>query len=439
MNIRQTLVRYAALAFLDANLVWILWIWWSINGRLMGSADGILIGLGRISGLLLAFLLLTQVLLIGRLRWIEQAIGLDKLARVHHYLGFALAALLVSHPLLLAWGYGLRSDDTLLGQFIALNGWPDVLKATIAAGIFLFIIILSVFAVVKKIKYEVWYYLHLFTYVAVILAFTHQLAVGRDLQNRLFADYWIVLNLLVLAAILYFRFGLPLWRSWRYRLRVDKITTETPDTVSVYILGRDLAQFPIRGGQFMIVRYLAKGFWTEAHPYSLSCEPKMDHLRLTSKASGDYSKRLNNLKPGTPVLIDGPHGVFTHSSAVTGKRLYIAGGIGITPIRSLLGEKPEVDSILLYGCRTESDIALRGELESLAKRGLKFYCVLGNQPGWTGENGFIDKEKIRRLAPDFMERDVYLCGPWPMMKAVIAALDDLSFPRRQLHYEKFSL
>jgi ferredoxin-NADP reductase len=82
---------------------------------------------------------------------------------------------------------------------------------------------------------------------------------------------------------------------------------------------------------------------------------------------------------------------------------------------------------------------LRNELEDFGKRSLKLHFVLADQTDWSGEKGFIDKEKIQRLAPDFLERNVYLCGPWPMMKAVISALDGLGFPRRQLHFEKFSL
>jgi predicted ferric reductase len=184
---------------------------------------------------------------------------------------------------------------------------------------------------------------------------------------------------------------------------------------------------------------LAAGFWGESHPFSFSEASNGKSIRLTVKALGDYTRRLANLKPGTPVILDGPLGVFTHHAAVTDKRLYIAGGIGITPIRSMLGEKPSLDSILLYGRRTEAEAILRNELEGFTKRGLKLHLILDGQADWSGEKGLVDAEKIQRLAPDYLERDIYLCGPWPMMKAIIAALDKLDFPRRQLHFEKFSL
>ncbi len=440
MQASKKLESAAVWSVFAANLAVILYFWWSGSSRFItGDLAQQAIAFGRLTGLLAAFSVLIQLLLIGRTVWIERLFGLDKLARIHHWIGFALAAVIVAHPLLLAVGYASRNGKTVLDQFISFQSWEDVTRASVALWLFIAVIATSAVIVWRKLKYETWYFIHLIAYLAILLAFGHQLEVGRDLQDRAFAAYWVALHLFVLLNLAYFRFGRPLLNHFRHGFRVERVTAETPDVVSVHLSGRALDRFRFEAGQFAIWRFLAKGYWSEAHPFSFSSSPDGKTLRFTAKCSGDYTKRLKDLKPGTPALLDGPHGIFTHSSAVTGKRLYIAGGIGITPIRAMLGEKPDMDSVLIYGCRTESDIALRGELEGLASRGLKLHCVLGDQPDWTGERGTIDQEKIQRLAPDFLLRDVYLCGPWPMMKTVITALDGLGFPRRQLHYEKFSL
>jgi predicted ferric reductase len=439
MNRRQSLARAAILGLLAANSLWILWNWWSTNSRIVDSADGTFIALGRLAGLFLAFLALVQILLMARVTWIEPWFGLDKLARLHNWMGFSLTLALVAHPVFLTLGYALRNGSGFLEQYLSFQSWEGVARASAATGLFVVVIATSLFMVWRRLKYETWYAVHLSVYLAVLLAFGHQLAVGRDLQDKTFAAYWLALHAFVLLNLLFFRLVKPLIRYRRHKFKIEKVTIESPDAVSIRVSGQRLEQFRFSGGQFAVWRFLAAGFWGESHPFSFSEASNGKSIRLTVKALGDYTRRLANLKPGTPVILDGPLGVFTHHAAVTDKRLYIAGGIGITPIRSMLGEKPSLDSILLYGRRTEAEAILRNELEGFTKRGLKLHLILDGQADWSGEKGLVDAEKIQRLAPDYLERDIYLCGPWPMMKAIIAALDKLDFPRRQLHFEKFSL
>jgi ferredoxin-NADP reductase len=98
------------------------------------------------------------------------------------------------------------------------------------------------------------------------------------------------------------------------------------------------------------------------------------------------------------------------------------------------------DAILLYGNRSESDTVLIDELQPLAKEiGMPIYNVLSDQPDYKGEKGFVDKEKLARLIPDITDRDIFLCGPPPMMAGVRRALQELGVPIAQVHYERFAL
>ena len=428
-------------AALAANLAVIFYFWWrGSHAFITGDLGKQLIAYGRISGLLLVFLVLVQLILIGRTGWVEKVFGLDKLSRLHHWIGFFLAALLVGHPLLLTLGYSQFTDSGILEQFVGFQGWQDVLAATAAFGLFLILILASLIVLTKKMKYETWYFIHLIAYAAILLAFGHQLAVGRDLQDKSFATYWYALYVFVLLNLLYFRFYLPLRNYLRHGFQVKKIVHETADVISVYLTAHDLPRFRFKAGQFLIVRFLAKGLWWQAHPFSLSCAPGSG-LRLTIKRSGDFTAALWGLKPGTKMLVDGPHGAFTADCAARGKFLFIAGGIGITPILSLIASLTPAgkDCALIYTSRNAAGTVLKNEVDALAANHCRVHYIMSADAGWTGVKGFLNKEILLHLVPDLLQRDVYVCGPPPMMKKVLADLSSVGVPATRIHFEKFSL
>jgi ferredoxin-NADP reductase len=120
----------------------------------------------------------------------------------------------------------------------------------------------------------------------------------------------------------------------------------------------------------------------------------------------------------------------------------IAGGIGITPIRSLMEEmlSKGKDVVLVYANRNQQVTVFAEELESLRQKyNARIIQVMSDQADFPGEKGKLDKEKIQRLVPDFLSREIYLCGPPPMMESIIGQLKELSFPHSLIHYEKFSL
>ncbi len=202
--------------------------------------------------------------------------------------------------------------------------------------------------------------------------------------------------------------------------------------------------FKIEAGQFMIVRFWAPGFKLEAHPFSMSCFPDGKKIRLSIKALGDFTKKIPRLKSGTPVYIDGPHGVFTADNVQAKKVLLIAGGIGITPIRSLAEDFlcRKKDVIIIYGNRNQSLMVFAKELDELVDKSeglLKVYPVMSMDPEWRGEKGNIDLERIKRLVSDVSEREIFLCGPPPMMKMIKTALLKMKVKISKIHYERFAL
>lgn len=439
-SLRLKKLGLALIVFLTL-LVSIL-IWANHSGSLMlnGRLPVILRSLSNLMALLAAYAILLQILMIGRIKWIESVFGLDKLSRWHRINGFVIPFLILVHPILLIVSSSLVSGRDWLTSFLRLVRIEDVLNATIGAGLFLVLVLISVLIVYKKLKYETWYLTHLVMYAAVLLAFGHQLA-GDDLGGFWPMTFWYAMYVFVLVNLIYFRFFLPIWKTLKHEFKVARVVKETGDVYSIYISGKDLDKFKVKAGQFFIFRFLDRKRWWQAHPFSLSCLPNGQFLRISVKASGDFTSALDKVKLGTKVYIDGPHGVFTADRSTKDKYLLIAGGIGITPIRSLAEKlcSEQKDSVLLYACRNSENIVFKEELNHLPSTKFKVYCVLSGDAGWQGEKDYIDQEKIQRLAPDFMDREVYLCGPKPMMAQVRSVLKKLGVPKHQIHFEQFSM
>lgn len=403
------------------------------------------IAFGRLAGLLATFCALMQFVLMGRGAWLEPLYGLDRLARAHRLNGYAAYVLLLLHPILLVIGYSQLSGLAPFEQLLAFLAEPLILLAAIGSLLFTIMIGTTIYIVRKHLKFETWYYVHLLAYAAIALLPWHQLTYGGSLgAHTWFSYYWIALYMLVAVNMLIWRFGVPMYNLLRFGFRVERVEPAGPRATSVYISGRKVGQFKARGGMFVLVRFFAKGMWRQEHPFSLSQLPNNGNVRLTVRQLGDFTNMVPKLRPGTKVMVSGPYGAFTLDRKVQKDDVYIVGGIGITPIRSILEERAAIsaknDAVLLYSNRNQQDIPLKEELDDLAtKSTLHIHHILSDEPDYPGEKGFIDREKLERLVPDIQKRDIFLCGPPPMMEGVIKALREIGVPDEQLHYEIFNL
>ena len=426
------------------------WAWFHVHhplGNLLtGDSIGRLLAWGRLAGLLAGLALLFQLVLIGRVRWVERCCGLDRLTRLHHILGFALLPLLFLHLLLVTLGHAAQADVGYWAQTVDFfKTWRGLLAGGMGLALMVAAAGFSALVLMKRLRYEAWYATHLALYAAFALVFWHQVVAGSDFTDHpAFKYYWVALTAFALASLVAYRFARPAALLSKHRFVVERLVAESSEVTSVYIGGRGLSSFRVEAGQFLIVRFLASGFRWEAHPFSVSCCPDGQRLRLSVKAVGDFTRRIPELKPGTPVLIDGPHGAFTSRACVSDRALLIAGGIGITPVRALAEEWAAAgrDAVVVYGNRNAATLVFRAELEALVARSqgkLRVHYVMSDDPAWAGEAGRVDRERLVRLVPDLLARDVYLCGPPPMMRGVRAALSELGFPRAHLHDERFAL
>jgi predicted ferric reductase len=430
-------------ALLVANGIFIV-LMWVRHGGLgeLGSIGGAVTGLGQLSALLGTYLALLGLVLMGRSPWLDEAFGMDRLAWAHRWLGFATVWLIAGHLVLTTTGYALGDGQWVVAELVTLVWtYPFVLWGLVGFLLFVMLGVTSVRASRRRLSYETWYFLHLYAYLAIALAFLHQLFAGADfIHDQLAAIYWISLYVLTVALVLVFRVGQPIVTSLRHRLRVSAVVPEAPGVASIYLAGRDLDRLPVRSGQYFVVRFLTRDGWWRGHPYSLSSAPNGSWLRITVKALGDDSGRLQRIPVGTAVFVEGPYGILTGARRSRRKVTLIAGGIGIAPLRALmesLAARPG-ELTLLYRVRHETDIVFRRELDLLAEhRGASVHYLLGRRTGDPSVSP-IGRSAIARLVPDIAEQDVYVCGPADMMRAVEASLRELGVPGSQVHAERFA-
>ncbi|GAA3357338.1 ferredoxin reductase family protein [Streptomyces antimycoticus] len=415
----------------------VLALWWHDTPSVVGAA-GWLTGAGRITGLLAGYACAILLLLMARIPLLDRAIGTDRLARWHALGGRYTISLACAHVLLIIWGYSLESRTGPVEQTTTLVlHYPDLLKGTIGFLLFLITAIVSARAVRRRIPYETWHLLHFATYLAVFLAFGHQLSDGADFTGDRPAQLaWYALYIAVAALLAWYRFAVPVRRALRHRLYVSEVRPEAPGVVSVYLSGSGLAELRAEPGQFFRWRFLTRGLWWAANPYSLSAAPHPAYLRITVKASGGHSAALAHLRPGTRVFAEGPYGAFTARRRRTRKTLLLGGGVGITPLRALFETLPG-EVILVYRARRPEDLALRGELDALAAaRGAAVHYVVDEPAAYSSP---LTAGALRALVPDIAERDVYLCGPPGMTEAALCALREAGVRRRRVHHESFAL
>ena len=427
---------------LFANGALILAMWLRHGGlEQLSTTAGTLTAIGQLTALLGTYFALIQLVLMSRSPWLDQAFGMDGLAVAHRWLGFTTVWLLLGHGIFTTVGYAMGDGSSVIDEFWTLiTTYPYVLMATVSGGLFAAVAISSVRAARRKLSYETWYGIHLYAYLAIALGFLHQLFVGTDfIDDPVAVAYWVGLYLVAVALILVFRIGEPIWRSTRHRLRVANVVTEGPGVYSIYMTGKDVDQLAVRSGQYFLWRFLTRDGWWRAHPFSISSAPNGSWLRITIKELGDWSKELQRVGIGTRVFIEGPYGVLTGARRTRPKVLLLAGGIGITPLRALFEALPAKrgEMTLIYRVRDPREILFREEIEKIAAaRGARLHYLVGRRDGPAGDQ--LDAASLERLVPDVRDRDVYLCGPAPMMQHVERSLRRLGLPPRQIHAERFA-
>ncbi len=393
----------------------------------------------RLSALVGTYFAIVGIFLVARIPWVEKGVGHDRLVTWHRNLGPWSLYAIGAHVFFIIFSFSGQDSIPLYKElWRMLNAYEWMWPAL--AGFFLMILagVTSYKKARAKMSYETWWLVHVYTYVAVAASFMHQVLNGQMfIGHPLNRAYWTMLYVLVAFSIVYWRFGVPIMRSMKVNLKVEKVIIEGPGVISVIMKGRNLHTLGAQGGQFFGWRFFTRGHFLMSHPYSLSAAPTKHLMRITVKDLGDHSRSLAFIKKGTRVFVEGPYGAFTAGRSTRPHVVLVGGGVGITPVRALMDElNGGVQMDLIYRASREEDLVLRDELDYLAFNSggsIRIHYLVGSR-----KNHPMDARALQKLVPQFADSDIYICGPAPLVNAVRKAASDVGVPKNRFHDESFS-
>lgn len=393
--------------------------------------------LGRITAMAGTYGMVVTLFLVARIPILEREVGQDRVVRWHRLLAPWSLLLIGFHVVFTVLGYAATEEKSALGELwslVSTTRW--VLPAVAGLVLVMMAGVTSYRRVRRRMAYETWWVIHLYTYLGIVLAYVHQVMLGNAfVRHPLVADLWLAFTAAAVGSLLVFRWFMPAARNLRHQLRVHAVVTEAPGIVSVWLAGRDLDRLRVYGGQFFCWRFLTRELWWRANPYSLSAPPDGRFLRITVKDLGEHSAALAHLVPGTRVVAEGPYGAFTAEKRHGDRVVLIAGGVGVTPVRALLEELPQQAHVdVLYRARSNEEVVLRHELDQLALRpNTTVKYLVGSR-----KDHPLDARALLRLVPDIRSSDVYVCGPESLRAQVHDSAAVLGIPASHVHDEAFA-
>lgn len=405
--------------------------------------------LSRLSALVGTSLLIVHIALIARIPWIEKTLGLDKLTGYHKRLGKPVLYLLLIHLIFSTLAYAQISGSSPFEAFVDLNlNYLDVLLGTVGFALMLVVVVTSIRIARRKLSYEAWYLVHLLSYAAILLSIPHQLSLGTDfLAQPLLTSYFTLLYWLVGLSVIWFRALQPVVFSVMTNLRVVRVEPAANRTTSISLGGKRISSFGAEAGQFFMVRVMNRRLWWRPHPFSVSSSPS-DEIRFTIGNRGDDTALMQDLKPGTRVILEGPYGVFSEQMRTRQHVTLMAAGIGVAPIRALAESLAAVpgDVTVIYRVTDRGDAALLEELERICEeRGHNLFVLEGER---SADSGFLptdnspsprpDYARLIELSPHIVDSDVYICGPKSWSQSAASAVKKLGIPKHRLHIEEFA-
>ena len=191
-----------------------------------------------------------------------------------------------------------------------------------------------------------------------------------------------------------------------------------------------------RAGQFLYVHFDSDKILEEPHPFTISSAPREENLRVSIKASGDWTQHLHeHLKPGATAYVDGPYGEFNYKPG-SKKQIWIAGGIGITPFLSWMRDFDDLhhEVHFFYTVAVPEEALFVDEIQGAAEKHGNFHAHIL----FTSKDGRLSVDKIIAASGDVTGRDVYMCGPVKMVEAFRDAFQSKGVRPANIYYEEFN-
>lgn len=405
---------------------------------------GLLVESGAMLGMLGLGMLAMQCVLTGRHRWFARGVGQDNLLQFHRRTGVAAWVIVLMHPALLMAG-----EPAFLAW---LDPTEDALRAAGVGCLALAtttLIVSSLWRVSLKLRYETWRTAHAVLSLFVVAGGLGHALMGQHHTAGLAAQLLLVVVVGVpLALLLEARLYRPL-RLARRPWRVVAVEDCRAKSTRLVLEADDHDGLAFRPGQYAWLTLGDSPYALQQNPFSMASAPTDPRrVEFIAKQVGDFTGSLPDVEPGTRAFLEGPYGIFSMDVVARRRAVFVAGGIGITPILSMLRacrDRGHAQPMwLVYGNQDEGDIIARDTLEALAATlPLTIVHVLSDvddADDWDGETGYIDGDLLdRHLPADADDIDYFVCGPKPLMDKVEPALRARGADALRLYSERFDL
>lgn len=382
-----------------------------------------------------------QFFLTGRFASITSPYGIDVVYHFHRNISLIASFFILIHPVIL-----IADSPEILAVMTSLD-MPPRMAAGIASILgFAVVVLSSLYRMFLGLSYERWRIIHAYVSVfAIAAALAHLVGVGYYTGVFLKKAVWVTLACAWIFALVYVRI-IKQAGILRRPYTVSSVKKERGNSWTLTLEPSGHGGMSFSPGQFAWLTLDRSPFSIKEHPFSFSSSAiKHGGVQMTIKELGDFTSVIGTVKPGTRAYLDGPYGTFSIDGHPAPGYVFIAGGVGITPVISILRTMADRNDrrpvSLIYGSKTWEDVTFREELDELKKRlDLDVVHVLGApHPGWEGESGFVAAELLaRRLPRERMDYGYLICGPEPMQRAVRKALASLGIPTEKVQYESFN-
>ena len=447
-NADQSADRRAARAARDA-LLWLVVYLLAVTVPLFALLPGPDAGRGFVWDFAMALgyaglaMLGIQFALTARFRRATAPFGIDIVYYFHRYLAVFALGVVLAH-----YGALRLANPAALGAADPTRAPAYMSAGRVALVLFALVVVLSLVRRRLLLDYDLWRVTHaLLTTAAFALAVWHLLGGGRYLDAPWKQALWAGYGAFWVALIAYVRVLRP-WRVARHPWKVAQVRAERGHVWTLVLEAASPAAAGLRfaPGQFAWLSLRANPFAMREHPFSIASSAEQpQRIELSIKELGDFTATIKDVRPGETAWIDAPYGTFSidehpHAEGYA----FIAGGIGIAPIRSMLrtladrGDRRPL--VLFYGNRVWERVAFREELEALARRlDLRVvHALLEPPPDWRGERGVVSEDVLMRHLPLTRHRfEYFLCGPKPMTVSVERHLATLGIAAARVHSEIF--
>ena len=396
------------------------------------------------SGLVAASLMVGAALLPSRVRMITSYLGVERLLRQHRLLALVGSGLVLAHVL-----FVVIHSDAGLGVFALGGAPPRVWAGTSATAALILMVVLGVTRRRRRPRYEGWRLVHVLLANVVLFGSALHVYWLADLTRYSAARNWfLVLGWSVVALSCHRWLWRPL-RARRHSYLVEEVRESTPSTVTLVLRANGHRGTPFRPGQFAWLKVGDSPFVFEEHPFTIASDATAPGRKeFTIKALGDFSELVAGLRPGRPVHLDGPHGSFTTDGLRSDGFVFIATGVGVTPmlsmLRTLAARGDRRPMVLVVAGRTADELIHRHERETWSRDlDVRVVEVLKEPPAaWEGHTGRLDQQVLEAALPQRRTRwhlDYFICGPGAMVASTAEMLGGWGVSARRIHTELFDV